>query len=102
VTARVVHEARRLKLSVVDNGIGILPENLTRIFGQGFATRRKGRGFGLHASAIAAREIGATLVAQSDGPGSGATFTLELPLPSGEEKLQDPGLKNVPPPQNQA
>ena len=30
--------------------------------------------------AIAARDLGGALTAHSDGPGLGATFTLELPL----------------------
>jgi len=67
-------------LRVEDNGIGILPENLTRIFGHGFTTRRGGHGFGLHSGALAARELGGSLTAQSEGAGKGATFTLCLPL----------------------
>jgi PAS domain S-box-containing protein len=80
---RVISDPGRLRISVTDNGIGIPPENLTRIFSHGFTTRRDGHGFGLHASALVAREIGGTLTGHSDGPGQGATFTLELPLPSG-------------------
>ena len=63
-----------------DNGIGIPRENLTRIFGHGFTTRKKGHGFGLHSGAIAAKEMGGSLQAMSEGPGAGATFILELPL----------------------
>jgi len=69
----------RLRISVTDNGMGIAPENLTRIFSHGFTTRHDGHGFGLHSGALAAREMGGALLAQSDGPGKGATFTLELP-----------------------
>jgi len=69
-----------VQIAVVDNGVGISPENLTRIFGHGFTTRRDGHGFGLHSSALAARELGGSLTAHSDGPGQGATFTLELPV----------------------
>jgi len=69
-----------VQIAVVDNGVGIPPENLTRIFGHGFTTRRDGHGYGLHSSALAARELGGSLTAHSDGPGQGATFTLELPL----------------------
>lgn len=72
--------AERVALEVCDNGVGIAPENLTRIFSHGFTTRRDGHGFGLHSSALAAREMGGTLTAQSAGPGQGATFRLELPL----------------------
>lgn len=67
-------------LSVADNGVGISEENLTRIFGHGFTTRRDGHGFGLHTGALAARDLGGSLTAASGGPGLGATFTLELPI----------------------
>jgi len=70
----------RVQVVVQDNGIGIPRENLTRIFGHGFTTRKKGHGFGLHSGAIAAKEMGGSLQAMSEGPGAGATFILELPL----------------------
>lgn len=69
----------RVQLIVQDNGVGIPAENLTRIFGHGFTTRANGHGFGLHSSANAAHEMKGSLTVQSDGPGRGATFTLELP-----------------------
>jgi signal transduction histidine kinase len=69
-----------VKIWVSDNGIGILPENLTRIFNHGFTTRRNGHGFGLHSGALAAKELGGVLLAYSEGPGTGATFCLELPV----------------------
>jgi two-component system NtrC family sensor kinase len=69
-----------IHLEVRDNGVGIAPEMRTRIFQYGFTTREEGHGFGLHSSALAAQELGGSLVAHSDGPGKGATFTLELPL----------------------
>ena len=67
-------------IQVGDNGVGIPPENLTRIFAHGFTTRKDGHGFGLHSGALAARELGGSLTAESPGLGQGATFTLELPL----------------------
>jgi PAS domain S-box-containing protein len=67
-------------IKVIDNGVGIPKENLTRIFSYGFTTRKEGHGFGLHSSANAASEIGGDLAAASDGPGQGAIFTLKLPL----------------------
>jgi PAS domain S-box-containing protein len=66
--------------SVTDNGVGIPADNLTRIFSHGFTTRKEGHGFGLHSGANAAREMGGFIRATSEGPGLGATFTLELPL----------------------
>jgi PAS domain S-box-containing protein len=67
-------------ISVIDNGVGIPPENLTRIFSYGFTTRKNGHGFGLHSGAIAAKEMGGSLRAHSDGLGQDATFTLFLPV----------------------
>jgi C4-dicarboxylate-specific signal transduction histidine kinase len=72
-------ENNTVQITVADNGVGIDPKNLTRIFSHGFTTRKDGHGFGLHSGILAAREMGGTVLAHSDGPGKGATFTLELP-----------------------
>jgi signal transduction histidine kinase len=72
-------------VQVRDNGMGIAPELLTKIFQHGFTTRKDGHGFGLHSCAIAARALGGSLVVHSDGPKQGATFTLEFPYrPEGQ------------------
>jgi signal transduction histidine kinase len=84
LTVRVADGEGRIKISVMDNGVGISPENLTRIFNHGFTTRKGGHGFGLHSGALAAKEMGGSLTVHSDGPGQGATFTLELPYPTQE------------------
>jgi len=75
-----LNQSGRAEITVRDNGVGIPAENLTRIFEHGFTTRKNGHGFGLHGSANAAREMGGSLTARSDGLGCGAAFTLELPL----------------------
>jgi C4-dicarboxylate-specific signal transduction histidine kinase len=85
LTVRVANGEGRIKISVRDNGIGIPSENLTRIFHQGFTTRKDGHGFGLHSSVLAAKEMGGSLTVHSDGPGQGAAFTLELPCPARED-----------------
>ncbi len=72
-------DPNRVSMEVTDNGMGIHPENLTRIFQHGFTTRTSGHGFGLHSGALAARELGGSLKVHSEGPGLGATFRLELP-----------------------
>jgi signal transduction histidine kinase len=79
---RVAREGERLRISVSDNGVGIAPEILPRLFSQGFTTKKDGHGFGLHASALAAREMGGLLSCESEGLSRGATFTLELPVGS--------------------
>src|SRR6185295_12126842 len=73
-------DGQAVSISITDSGIGIAPENLTRIFSHGFTTRKDGHGFGLHSAALAAQQMGGRLSAQSDGPGRGATFIFELPM----------------------
>jgi C4-dicarboxylate-specific signal transduction histidine kinase len=80
MTVRVANGDDRVRISVIDNGVGIAPENLTKIFNHGFTTKKEGHGFGLHSGALAAKDMGGALRAQSEGAGKGATFTLELPL----------------------
>lgn len=69
----------RAVIEVADSGPGVAPENLSRIFLHGFTTKPGGHGFGLHASANAATELGGKLHARSPGDLGGATFVLELP-----------------------
>jgi len=68
-------------ISVRDNGVGISPENLERIFEHGFTTKKDGHGFGLRSAATAAKELGGSLIAESKGARCGASFTLKLPAP---------------------
>jgi C4-dicarboxylate-specific signal transduction histidine kinase len=77
---RIARAGGKVAVSIGDNGVGIDPENLTRIFAHGFTTRREGHGFGLHSGVLAARDMGGSLTATSAGRGMGATFTLELPI----------------------
>jgi len=77
----------RVAVEVADNGVGIPPEHMQRIFEHGFTTKPEGHGFGLHSSALAAQELDGCLTAQSDGPGRGARFCLQLPLTIEEEAL---------------
>ena len=77
---RVANGDGFVHLAVTDNGIGFAPEIRQRLFQHGFTTKEDGHGFGLHSAVVAARELGGTIEAQSDGPGTGATFTLKLPL----------------------
>jgi PAS domain S-box-containing protein len=68
-----------IQVSLHDTGCGIVAENITRIFSHGFTTKKDGHGFGLHSSALAAKEMNALLIASSDGVGQGAVFTLVFP-----------------------
>jgi signal transduction histidine kinase len=80
----------RVRVEIADNGVGIPPENLTRIFSHGFTTRKDGHGFGLHSAVLAAKEMQGALTASSDGAGRGATFVLELPLQPGRPNPVSP------------
>lgn len=75
------------RIDVCDNGMGIPPENLTRIFEHGFTTKKKGHGFGLHSTALSANELNGSIKVHSDGPGRGAVFTLELPFKTQEATI---------------
>jgi len=80
LTLRVERDVSAVRICVIDNGVGIAPESMSRLFSHGFTTRRAGHGFGLHSGAIAAQELGGSLRAESQGLGHGAAFILELPL----------------------
>jgi PAS domain S-box-containing protein len=67
---------------VADNGVGIAQDVKGQLFMQGFTTKEGGKGLGLYKSALLARELGGTLTCHSDGPGMGATFVLEVPVPA--------------------
>ncbi|MCA9138413.1 MAG: HAMP domain-containing protein [Planctomycetales bacterium] len=79
VTLRLKQVDENVCFQVTDSGIGIASDQLTTIFSNGYTTKKEGHGFGLHASAIAATELGGKLTVHSDGIGQGATFTLMLP-----------------------
>jgi len=69
----------QLVLRVSDNGPGVAAEILPRIFDPFFSTKSDGSGLGLSVSYAIARAHGGDLRAESP-PGSGAVFTLLLPI----------------------
>ncbi len=74
------------KILVKDTGRGITPENLEKIFlpferlEEELEKFYSGTGLGLAISKRLARLLGGKLWAESQGPGRGSTFVLELPL----------------------
>jgi signal transduction histidine kinase len=72
-------ENNEIIFKVIDNGIGILKENLIKIFNQGFSTKKEGHGFGLHSCALVAKNMGGSLYCESNGLNQGASFTLKIP-----------------------
>ncbi len=71
-------------LDVTDAGIGIPADQLERIFTRFHrvnpASLVRGTGLGLYLSRALIEAQGGHLVARSDGPGTGATFTITLPI----------------------
>jgi signal transduction histidine kinase len=74
-----------IEIIIEDNGVGIKVDNLQHIFAFGFTTKKNGHGFGLHSSALSAREMGGSLLAESQGEGYGARFILTFPNHSEEQ-----------------
>ena len=67
-----------LYIDVTDNGIGIEPEDLERIFSAGFTSKEQGSGLGLHSSANFVISSGGKIQACSDGKGKGATIQVQF------------------------
>ena len=80
ITIRLRRDVESAFIEVADNGVGIVADDLVRIFVHGFTTKKNGHGFGLHSSALAAKELGGSLSVESDGRGRGACFRLTIPL----------------------
>lgn len=72
------NELNNIVIEVSDNGEGIAPENLKKIFTYGFTTKADGHGFGLHTCANYLNEMGGNISVHSDGIGKGATFKIVL------------------------
>jgi two-component system, OmpR family, sensor histidine kinase SenX3 len=81
-------EGRRWRLSVSDKGQGFAPQDAERLFDpfrrEKTASMTHGSGLGLSIARQLARQMGGDLTARSDGPQSGATFVLALPVVSAE------------------
>lgn len=101
ITLRVaLLDGPTLRVEVQDNGAGMAPDQMARTFAPGFMHRSDGHGFSLHSCVVAAREMGGALTGRSDGPGTGSTFTLELPVAGPDDNpgdsrpaLMEPGSK---------
>jgi signal transduction histidine kinase len=77
VTARVTADALRATITVRDDGHGIAPEALSRVFEPHFSTRTSGSGLGLAISRRLIDGWGGTIAIESDA-GAGTTLTISL------------------------
>jgi signal transduction histidine kinase len=67
------------RVSVVDDGAGIPPDELERVFEPFFTTKKDGSGLGLSAALRIAAKHGGSVDVESEGPRRGARFTLVVP-----------------------
>ena len=75
-----LHEVEMVRLRVRDNGGGIAPENLNRVFERGFSTKPGGaRGLGLHWCANSIAALKGRMFAESEGIGKGACLHVVIP-----------------------
>jgi two-component system, NtrC family, sensor kinase len=84
LSAQIVIDAsgKQLHLQCRDDGVGIAPQNLQRVFEKGFSTKspETNHGIGLHWCANAINALGGRIWAASEGPGHGTSMHLIVPL----------------------
>ena len=84
-------DGKQVVLEVTDNGPGIAPENVAKIFSPFFTTKTgSGRGLGLAIVQIVVARVGGT-VEVSSVPGVETTFRVRLPASQGAVQPRDPG-----------
>ncbi len=82
VTISMAVKGSEARLVVADNGCGMTDDVMKHLFEPFFTRRRVGQGTGLGLSIsyrIVEEHLG-QIIAESDGPGKGSTFTVSLPL----------------------
>ncbi len=85
ITVRLETNDDELRISIADEGSGIAPEHLERIFDRFYRVRqgndaRSGSGLGLPVARSIFEAHGGRVWADSPGPGQGATFYATLPF----------------------
>jgi C4-dicarboxylate-specific signal transduction histidine kinase len=78
LTISIKEDNNDIMVIFADEGCGIAPENLTRIFSSNFTTKKGGHGLGLHSSANFLKEMNGKILAESNGAGTGAKFTCRI------------------------
>ena len=72
-----------VRISISDQGTGIAPEHLDRIFDPYFTTKNEGNGLGLASCYSIIRNHKGGITVESE-PGAGSTFTIHLPASDGK------------------
>ena len=87
ITVGIQKDKDSVMFYVEDNGVGIEINDLSRVFEFGFKKRVGGHGYGLHHSAIMAKELGGKIQVKSEGLGKGARFELSIPIDQGVTRI---------------
>jgi len=96
IQIRLAQLGSQIAVTFQDDGVGIRPESVQRLFDPFYTTKRPGGGTGLGLSICLSiiREHGGTIEAEAL-PGGGSAFTVYLPLAIGQEPPA-PSLAQVP------
>jgi len=95
ISARLGEDTDEVVLTVVDDGVGIPPDVLPRIFEPQFSTRSKGTGLGLAIVQRVVRAWGGTVSVDSElGQGTTVSVTLRVWM----APQDDPGAREAPDP----
>ena len=84
VRSRFVETERLITIEIADTGVGIPPEQLTRVLDPFFTTKEKGTGLGLSVVYGVVERHGGRLAIDS-APGAGTTVTIRLPLSGADD-----------------
>ena len=100
VELRGTRAADRVILQVLDEGEGIPPADLERVFDKfyrvhGTDRRRAGTGLGLAICRGFVEAMGGTIRAGNRPDRTGAVFTIEMPVPDGAEPSAAPDIPSV-------
>jgi signal transduction histidine kinase len=77
---RELQEVRKVKIEIVDSGIGITQENFPKMFSPYFTTRPGGTGLGLYFTRRLVEQFNGTVEIARSYPGKGTTVVLIFPL----------------------
>lgn len=102
IQIRFVRVGNRISIAFQDDGVGVRPESVPRLFDPFYTTKRPGGGTGLGLSICLSiiREHGGTIEAEAL-PAGGSAFTVYLPLPAKSEAVPEappPSAQQVAPP----
>lgn len=68
-----------VKISIIDDGMGVLPENISKLFDPSYSTKESGSGFGLVITRQTIEAHGGGIEVSSE-PGKGTQFDIYLPI----------------------